>query len=51
LGGREEKEEERGGRWGGEVRYGRKQEWHTKGQETEKRFVAIGDGELVLATR
>jgi hypothetical protein len=47
LGGREEGEEEKESR----IRYERRWEWYTQGQEFEERCVAMGDGELGVATR
>ena len=47
LGGRKEVEGEEVGR----IRYGRRWERCTEGQEIEQRYVAMGDGELGLATR
>jgi hypothetical protein len=46
LGGREKREEEK---WG-KVWYGRRQGWDTEGQELEQSCLAMGDGELVVAT-
>jgi hypothetical protein len=47
LGGREEGEEKKKGR----IRYGRRWMRCTEGQEIEQRSVAMGDGEMVVATR
>jgi hypothetical protein len=46
LGGREEKK-----KGGGRIRYGEGQERSTGCQETEEKYVAVGDGELGVATR
>jgi hypothetical protein len=35
----------------GRIRYGKRQERSTEGQETEWKYVAVGDGELRVATR
>ena len=47
LGGREEGEAKKKGG----IRYGRKWRRYTEGQEFEQRCVAIGHGELGVATR
>ena len=47
LGEREEGEEKKRGR----IRYGRRWRRCTEGQEIEQRCVAMGDGELGVATR
>ena len=47
MGGREEGEGEKRGR----IRYGRRWRRCTEGQEIEQRCVAMGDGELGIATR
>jgi hypothetical protein len=39
-----------GKKWG-RIRCGRRWEWYTEGQEIEQRYVAMGDGELGVATR
>ena len=49
LGGGEEGEENRGLR--GRIRYGKRQERSTESQEIEQKYVAVGDGELGVATR
>jgi hypothetical protein len=35
----------------GRIRYGRRLGWSTEGQEIEQRCVAMGNGELGVATR
>jgi hypothetical protein len=35
----------------GRIRYGRRWGWYAEGQEIEQRCVAMGDGELGVATR
>ena len=47
MGGREEEEGKKRGR----IRYGRRWRRCTEGQEIEQRCVAMGDGELGVATR
>ena len=47
MGGREEME----GKGVGRIRYGKRQERSTEGQEIEQRCVAVGDGEPGVATR
>ena len=47
MGGREEGEGKKRGR----IRYGRRWRRCTEGQEIEQRCVAMGDGELGVATR
>ena len=42
MGGREEME----GKGVGRIRYGKRQERSTEGQEIEQKYVAVGDGEL-----
>jgi hypothetical protein len=39
-----------GGNKGGKIRFGKRQERSTEGQEIEQRCVAVGDGELGVAT-
>ena len=41
----------REGKKGSRIRYGRRQGRNTEGQEIEWRCVAVGDGELGVATR
>jgi hypothetical protein len=36
---------------GSRIRYGKGQERSTEGQKTELKYVAVGDGELGVATR
>ena len=45
------REREGGVKKGGRIRYGKRQERSTEGQEIEQKYVAVGDGELGVATR
>ena len=49
--GRTWEEERRGGKKRGRIRYGRRWRRYTEGQEIKQRCVAMGDGELGVATR